>query len=212
MSHPDCTDICEMVHFELGKLGFTISDDEDHTDMLDCLAKCKLIRADQPEKDKEWPMWVLSPEDIEGVAKERGVSFIGKDFDEIARITKKGIEAALCDVWEIAIEEALRNTEAEWKFNIVDTGLSDTSEFRNDKEYSLMEKWIGEVGCEADRETPVFAFELVHKERTDESSKNDVKITSIRHPGFNETEWEDMCLIMEEFILTAYKTTDWRQR
>jgi hypothetical protein len=171
-----------------------------------------LNKIDNPEETTDWPMWVLSPEDIEGVAKDRGISCLGKDFDEIARVTKKGIEAALCDVWEIAIEEALRNTEAEWQFNIVDTGLSDTSEFRSDKEYSLMEKWIGEIGCEGNGTSLVFAFELIHEERTDEGSKNDVKITSIRYPGFIETEWDDMCLIMEEFILTAYKTTDWRQR
>lgn len=169
-----------------------------------------LCRADQPEKDKEWPMWVLSPEDIEGVAKDRGISCLGKDFDEIARVTKKGIEAALCDVWEIAIEEALRNTKAEWKFSVVDVGLSDTSEFRSDKEYSLMEKWIGEIGCEGNGTSLVFAFELIHEERTDEGSKNDVKITSIRHPGFNETEWEDLCSVMEDFILTVHKAAGWR--
>jgi hypothetical protein len=104
-----------------------------------------------PEGNKEWPMWVLSPEDIEGVAKERGISCLGKDFDEIARVTKKGIEAALCDVWEIAIEGALRYTKAEWQFNIVDIGLTDTSEFCSDREQSLTEKWIGEIGCKADR-------------------------------------------------------------
>lgn len=169
-----------------------------------------LCRADQPEKDKEWPMWVLSPEDIEGVAKDRGISCLGKDFDEIARVTKKGIEAALCDVWEIAIEGALRNTKAEWKFSVVDVGLSDTSEFRSDKEYSLMEKWIGEIGCEGNGTSLVFAFELVHEERTDEGSKNDVKITSIRHPEFNETEWEDLCSVMEDFILTVHKVAGWR--
>ncbi len=165
----------------------------------------------KPEEITEWPMWTLSIEDIKGVAKERGISFIGKDFDEIARITRKGIEAALCDVWEIAIEGGLRNTKAEWQFNIVDIGLSDTSEFYSDKEQSLTEKWIGEIGCEADRESLVFAFELVHEERTEDGSKNDVKITSIRHPEFDETEWDDICFAMERFILNAYKTTDWRQ-
>lgn len=170
-----------------------------------------LNQADNPEETTGWPMWTLSPGDIEGVAKERGISFIGKDFDEIARVTKKGIDAALCDVWEIAIEGALRNTKAKWKFNVVDIGLSDTSEFYSDKEQSLTEKWIGEIGCEADRASFVFAFELVHKESTEEGSSNNVEITSIKHPGFDETEWDDICFAMEGFILNDYKTTDWRQ-
>jgi hypothetical protein len=165
-----------------------------------------------PEGNKEWPMWVLSPEDIEGVAKERGISCLGKDFDEIARVTKKGIEAALCDVWEIAIEGALRYTKAEWQFNIVDIGLTDTSEFCSDREQSLTEKWIGEIGCKADRVSLTFAFELVHKESTEDGSRNRADITSIKHPGFNETEWDDFCSAMEEFILNDYKTTDWKSR
>jgi hypothetical protein len=168
------------------------------------------LKADNPEETTDWAMWVLSPEDIEGVAKERGISCLGKDFDEIARITKKGIEAALCDVWEIAIEEALRHTKAEWQFNIVDIGLTDTSEFYSDRDHSLTEKWIGEIGCKADRVSLTFAFELVHKESTEDGSSNKVDITSIKHPWFNETEWDDLCLAMEKFILNAYKTTNWR--
>lgn len=45
MGGPSCSDICEMVHHMLLQAGFKISpDDEDHTDMVKALNKCKLVR------------------------------------------------------------------------------------------------------------------------------------------------------------------------
>lgn len=44
MSHPDCTDVCETIMSALAQLGFHIDEDEDHTDILNALAKCKLVK------------------------------------------------------------------------------------------------------------------------------------------------------------------------
>lgn len=64
-------------------------------------------------EEKTWHLWDLTQETIEAIAKQKGLSLEGKDFDEIARQTKKGIDAALDFVWEEAIENAIRNTRAE---------------------------------------------------------------------------------------------------
>jgi len=44
MSEPDCTDVCEAVIPALKRLGFKISDDTDHTDVLEALSQCKLVK------------------------------------------------------------------------------------------------------------------------------------------------------------------------
>ena len=113
MSTPGCIDVCEVIHTDLIKLGFEVSDDEDRTDMLEALAKCKLVLEPTEDKERVWPLWNLTEETIKAVAKEKGLSLAGKDFDEIARVTKKGIDAALEFVWEEAIENAIKRTEAD---------------------------------------------------------------------------------------------------
>ncbi|MFZ2410636.1 MAG: hypothetical protein WAW23_03610, partial [Candidatus Methanoperedens sp.] len=90
-------------------LGFNVSQDEDHTSMIEQLALCKLVREQVPG-EKEWPLWNLTERTIRAIAKEKGLSLTGKDFDEIARVTKKGIDAALNFVWEEAIENAIKGT------------------------------------------------------------------------------------------------------
>ncbi len=112
MSHPDCSDVCEIIHAQLSALGFMVSDDEDHTDMIEMLAQCKLVREHTPDKEKIWSLWDLTQGTIEAVAKEKGISIAGKNLDEIARLTKKGIDAALDFVWEEAVENAIKGTKA----------------------------------------------------------------------------------------------------
>ncbi len=64
-------------------------------------------------EERIWHLWDLTQDTIEAIAKRKGLSLEGKDFDEIARLTKKGIDAALDFVWEEAVLNAIRNTEAE---------------------------------------------------------------------------------------------------
>jgi hypothetical protein len=49
MSEPDCTDVCEAVIPALKSLGFKISDDSDHTDVLEALYQCKLVKNEDNE-------------------------------------------------------------------------------------------------------------------------------------------------------------------
>lgn len=44
MSSPDCTDVCEIIISQLKALGFKISNNEDHTDVINALNKCSLIK------------------------------------------------------------------------------------------------------------------------------------------------------------------------
>lgn len=60
-----------------------------------------------------WPCWNLSVGDITLIAAEKGLSLEGKDFEEIAHRTKKGIENSLGEwPWDIIVEEAIKNTES----------------------------------------------------------------------------------------------------
>ncbi len=49
MSEPDCTDVCETIMSALHSLGFKISDDSDHTDVLEALYQCKLVKNEDNE-------------------------------------------------------------------------------------------------------------------------------------------------------------------
>ncbi len=51
-------------------------------------------------EEKTWHLWDLTQETIEAIAREKGLSLEGRDFDEIARQTKKGIDAALDFAWK----------------------------------------------------------------------------------------------------------------
>ncbi len=64
-------------------------------------------------EEKTWCMWLLSEDDIKGIAERSGLSLEGKDLDDIASQVKKGISWALDDVWEDAVEEAIKNTPTE---------------------------------------------------------------------------------------------------
>ncbi len=112
MNQTDCTDVYDFVLGALGALGFEFTDNPDHEDVLEALGKVKFVLLHPGDKEKTWPLWDLTMETIEAVAKEKGLSIIGKDPDEIARLTKKGIDAALDFVWEEAIENAIKGTEA----------------------------------------------------------------------------------------------------
>jgi len=54
MSEPDCTDVCEAVIPALKRLGFKISDDTDHTDVLEALSQCKLVKREIEVKEPIW--------------------------------------------------------------------------------------------------------------------------------------------------------------
>jgi len=59
MSEPDCTDVCEIVMSALHSLGFKISDDSDHTDILEALYQCKLVKKDaikEPVFSENYPI------------------------------------------------------------------------------------------------------------------------------------------------------------
>ncbi len=47
MSEVSCSDVCEVVTWRLKALGFDISDDPDHTDVLDALDKVKFIKVEE---------------------------------------------------------------------------------------------------------------------------------------------------------------------
>jgi len=44
MSEMSCSDVCEVVMMRLKSLGFEISDDPDHTDVLDALDSVKFVK------------------------------------------------------------------------------------------------------------------------------------------------------------------------
>ena len=44
---PSCSDVCEITHEKLRELGFEISEDEDHTDMIEALSETKLVKKGQ---------------------------------------------------------------------------------------------------------------------------------------------------------------------
>jgi hypothetical protein len=208
MSRPDCSDVCEIIHAQLSALGFKVPDDEDHTDMIEMLAQSKLVREHTPDGEKIWSLWDLTQGTIEAVAKEKGISIAGKNLDEIARLTKKGIEAALDFVWEEAVENAIKGTKADWKFNIVDRSLIDSSEHRNGISYELTETWTGEVECKSEGASFVFDFELLHH-ITEDNGGDTAKITSSKPDDFNEDEWDDLLYATTDFIETAYRAEYW---
>lgn len=210
MSLPDCTDICDIIIQQLTDLGFKVSDDEDHTEMIEQLARCKLVREHPVGEEKTWPLWNLTQGTIEAIAKQKGLSLVGKDLDEIARLTKKGIDAALDFVWEEAIEGAIRGTKADWKFSIIDRSLSDSSERRSGNSYALTETWAGEVECKSEGASFMFDFELVHHV-TEDNGGDTAKITSSKPDAFNEDEWDDLTYEMTDFIETTYRAEHWKE-
>ncbi len=199
MSRPGCSDVCEIIHAQLSAIGFKISDDEDHADMIEMLAQSKLVRKHSPDGEKIWSLWDLTQGTIEAVAKEKGISIAGKNLDEIARLAKKGIDAALDFVWEEAVENAIKVTKADWKFNIVARNLSCSSKQSNGNSYEITETWAGEVECKSEGAFFIFNFELVHHV-TEDTGGDTVKITSIKPDVFNEDEWDDLVYAMTDFI------------
>jgi hypothetical protein len=49
MSEPDCTDVCERVDSTLRKMGFKISEESDHTDILEALDKVEFIKIEEAD-------------------------------------------------------------------------------------------------------------------------------------------------------------------
>lgn len=47
MSEPDCTDVCEAVESALRRMRFKISNESDHTDILEALDKAEFIKIDE---------------------------------------------------------------------------------------------------------------------------------------------------------------------
>lgn len=210
MSLPDCTDVCEVVIDALARLGFKFTDDPDHEDILEALGKVKFVLLHPGDKEKTWTLWNLTQGTIEAIANQKGLSLVGKDLDEIARLTKKGIDAALDFVWEEAIENAIKGTKADWKFNIVDRSLSDSSEHRNGNRYELTETWAGEIECKSEGASFVFDFELVHHV-TEDNGGDTAKITSSKPDVFMEDEWDDLTYAMADFIETTFKADHWKE-
>ncbi len=209
MSTPDCTDVCEIIIDQLKALGFNVSQDEDHTSMIEQLALCKLVREPGPG-EREWPLWNLTEETVKAIAKKKGLSLAGKNLDEIARQAMKGMAWAVDDVWEEVIENAINNTEPDWKFSIADRSLSDSSENRGGNSYELTETWTGELDCVSGDDKFLIAFELVHHV-TEDNGSDTAKITSGKPDKFNEEEWDDLVDQMTGFIEAAYKKEPWKE-
>ncbi len=49
MSILSCSDVCEEVHIRLDAIGFEISEEDDHTDVLEALSQIEFVRAAPPE-------------------------------------------------------------------------------------------------------------------------------------------------------------------
>ncbi len=209
MSSPDCTDVCEIVHTLLAGLGFEISDDEDHMDIIEALSHCKLVR-EQPEAEKIWHLWDLTQGTIDAIVKEKGLSIAGKDMDEIARKAKKGIDAALDFVWEEAVENAIKGTEADWSFCIISRSLSDSSEHRSGNRYELTETWVGEIGCKSGDASFTFDFEFLHHVSQDNGGDT-ASITHSKPDVFDEDTWDDLLSAMTDFIETVYGKEPWKE-
>lgn len=208
MSDPDCVDVCEAVRSMLGGFGFKFNDTEDHTDRLEALGKVKFVLIYPEEKERVWPLWNLTDETIKAIAREKGLSLAGKDFDEIARVTKKGIDAALDFVWEEAVKNAIKITEAEWVFRVASHELSERSVFTSGRIHSCNETWTGEIECKSQGASFVFGFELVHLV-TEDNGGDTAKITSSKPDEFNEEAWDDLTYAMMDFIETAYRAEHW---
>lgn len=71
------------------------------------------LKAEAQSKERTWNTWVLHESTIKEISGRKGLSLEGKDMDEIARLVRKGIDAALDFVWEEAIENAIKLTPAE---------------------------------------------------------------------------------------------------
>lgn len=210
MSTPDCTDICEIIIDQLRAIGFNVSQDEDHTSMIEQLALCKLVR-ESGHGEKEWPLWNLAEETIKAIANEKGLSLVGRDFDEIARQTKKGIDAALDFVWEEVVIGAIRSTKADWALEITNHELIDHSVFSGGRIHDCLETWKGEIECKSGENKFFIDFEFAHCVTLEDSS-NKAKITSPRPDKyFNEDEWADLMDKMITFIETAYKKEPWEE-
>ena len=44
MSKPSCGDVCEAIIHQVSELGFPLTDDDDHSDILDALGQCLIVR------------------------------------------------------------------------------------------------------------------------------------------------------------------------
>ncbi len=167
----------------------------------------EILASYRPERT--WPLWNLTEETIRAIAREEELTLIGKDFDEIARQTKKGIDAALDFVWEEAIENAIENTKAEWDFTITSIERTDFSEHGSGGTYVFNETWKGEVLCKAENDSLVLDFVLEHHV-TEDGSNNEAKVTSPRSDTFTEDDWDDFVYRLENFICIDYKSNPWK--
>jgi hypothetical protein len=208
---PSCTDVCEVVRTMLGGFGFKFDDTEDHTDMLEALAKVRFVLTQPKKGERVWPLWNLTEETIRAVAKKNGLSLTGRDFDEIARVTKKGIDAALDFAWEEAVENAINNEDANWKFEVMSHELIDGSTFTSGRVHSDYELWKGEIECKAEEDKFLFDFELT-RHSTQDGSTNEIKITSQRpEPQFPEEDWSELVDRMITYIEGVYKGGHWKE-
>lgn len=65
-----------------------------------------------PKVERTWPVWILSEEDIKGLAKELELDIEGLDFDTIVHYFKKGFEP-LTESWETVLEEAIEQARTD---------------------------------------------------------------------------------------------------
>jgi hypothetical protein len=148
--------------------------------------------------ERSWQLWNLTEGTIKAIAKHKGLPIVGKDFGEIARVTKKGIDAALDFVWEEAIENAIKNTGADWKFEVLTSG----------RVSPVNQTWRGDLGCKSEGVSFVVSFELSSPMKYTDLCVV-AAITSIKPDMFIQAEWDDLVDAMTGFIETTYRAEHW---
>jgi hypothetical protein len=92
MSGPSCTDVCEIIIDWLRSLGFKISQEEDHTDVINALEECHLV------KDKPCPEQSIIAIDVLQFMRDNlewAVPSGSKDAVKLAKEFKEHLEEGL---------------------------------------------------------------------------------------------------------------------
>jgi len=101
MSGPSCTDVCEIIIDGLKSLGFKIGDDEDHTDIMEALEKCHLVKnalsEDQTVIAIDVEQFMRDNMEWEVPAGDKQARQLAKEFQTHL---EEGLSAWITDEWE----------------------------------------------------------------------------------------------------------------
>jgi hypothetical protein len=102
MREPDCTDVCEIIISHLKSLGFKISDDVNHTDIINALNKCSITR---DMKDENGSIIVIDVEQFMRDNFEGEIPTLDKKTRQLAKEfqehLEEGLSAWITDEWYI---------------------------------------------------------------------------------------------------------------